>query len=75
MDLKEAKSLIAYARKLGITQISLGDLSVTFNDAVILPGKRKPKLVADPPGLTKAPAEPTLEQINEYIYGASGGTG
>lgn len=71
MDLKQAKQLIAYAQRRGIKSLKIGDLEVHFGEAVIFP-KRRVRTNPNQPAVASIPApppEPTLDQINEYIYG------
>lgn len=67
--MKEAKALIAYAQKRGLKSLKFGDLEVVFNDSVIYQKARKPKLVPiESSGRPAPPPEPTLDEINRYIY-------
>jgi hypothetical protein len=69
MDFKEAKRLIAYAKKNGIKTLKAGDFEVTFDDHVIFPkalqaSKDEPGIATRPPD----PPVPSLDEINAYIY-------
>lgn len=74
MDLKAAKRLIAYARRVGVKSLKVGEFEVTFHDAVIFPTHQRAAKTVAPVAADKqtipAPApDPTLEDINAYIYG------
>jgi hypothetical protein len=74
MDLKEIKKLSAYMRRAGIKKVRYADVEVELSDMILTamsPRERsKPTLVPDADHkLPKPIPEPTLEQINEYIYG------
>lgn len=71
MDLKEAKKLINYARSAGIKTFKLGDLEVDFRQEITIEPRKRLKSVpkADEVKLPPPDAPPTLDQINQYIYG------
>jgi hypothetical protein len=75
-DLKDAKRLIAYARKVGAKSLRWGDLEIEFHAPGVIPPRQRGSVDAsakgsEPTPLTAPEAPPTLDQINEYIYGKS----
>lgn len=73
MDLKEAKRLIAYARRKGIQRLKWGDLDISFHEGLVLPFLRElpaASVVAPADKQTKPAPEPlpTLDDINKFIY-------
>lgn len=71
MDLKQIKRVTAFARKSGIKSLKSGDFEVVFHDAAILPTPTRNKAALTQVADTDKPAplpEPTLDQINAYIY-------
>lgn len=80
MELKEIKKLVHFARKAGVKSMSFNGLAVEFKDEIIIQHPRKPRLAtkdgkataASPEKAIPAPAPlPTLDEINQYIYGQS----
>lgn len=71
MDFKEAKKIIAYARKNGIRSLKIGDFSVELESEPVAFERAAPAPAGaqDPNTRPAPPAEPTLAEINEYIYG------
>lgn len=75
MELKEIKKLISYAKRNGLKSIKIGEFEATFHEAVIFPSRQKKAATHSPLPEQKskdipAPAPlPTLDEINEYIYG------
>ena len=71
MELKDAKKLISYARKQGIKVIKCGDLEIMFSDQPAPIRGRKPRLVgaSEEKSIPAPDPLPTIDQINEYIYG------
>lgn len=68
MDLKEFKRLASFARKSGIKSLKLGDAAIEFHESALnLPKQAKPSEPDKP--LVSVPSGPTLDEINEYIYG------
>lgn len=67
MDLKELKKITAYARKAGIKSLKFADVSIEFNEATT--PQRAKRLIVVEEDTVKKPTDPTLEQINDYIYG------
>jgi len=77
MDLKEIKKIANFASRAGVKSIKIDGLEISFKDEIIFQRPRAPGLVPD--GKTKAakdeptvpPREPppTLDEINQYIYG------
>ena len=61
MDLKEFKRIAAYARKSGIKKCKVGDIEIEFNEQPIR------KAIIDDPVVPQF-REPTLDDINKYIY-------
>lgn len=78
MDFKEAKRVINFARRNGIKTMKLGDLEVTFHDAIVFPQRARTSKAQEPVAADKsipAPAPaPTLQQINDFIYKEPDGT-
>jgi hypothetical protein len=76
MELKEIKQLILFAQRNGIKRLRVGDISVSFQDAVIFPKKTAVKgFEGEPKSSTTVSVPdqpPSLEQINAYIYGQDG---
>lgn len=70
MDLKEIKRLVTYARNAGIHFIKVDGLEIQFKET--FEGRRTRRTLATSPAFEKTvkggPA-PTLEDINDYIYG------
>lgn len=67
MDLKEIKKITAFARRAGLKSLKFNGVELEFGDQVAKPQAKRLKLVEDP-GIPVI-AEPTLQQINDYIYG------
>lgn len=70
MDLKELRKITAYARKAGLKSLKFNGVELEFQDSLHVPRGTKPKLVPafdGPSGLPIVP-EPSLDQINAYIY-------
>jgi hypothetical protein len=78
MDLQQLKELISYARKLGVQSLEFEGLRVNFKDEVVVTPKRKRQRVPMEGSVSAAtvaipapPQLPTLDEINEYIYGTT----
>lgn len=66
MDFREAKKLIAYAKKNGIKSLKCGDVEVTFGDTSVRMAVQE---VDVPKAIHSMVMPPTLDQVNDYIYG------
>ena len=76
MEFKEIKELLVIGRKLGVKSFEFNGLLVTFKDEVIVsqPRKRRVKATEGPVASFNVPVPPplpSLDEINEYIYGTS----
>lgn len=69
MNLKEIKKIVAFAKKSGVKTLKLDGFEIELNDEAF----NKPLVKAIAMTEDKVPfpehREPTLEDINEYIYG------
>lgn len=68
MDLKEVKRIVAFARKAGLSRLALDGLSFEFSSDPLPPVKKPPAAETEPAGPKPDPG-PTLDQINQFIYG------
>lgn len=69
MELRDAKKLIAYAKKNGIKSLKVGDVEVTFSDDVVTKyASAKVSTELETPISTQV-KDVTLDDINDYIYG------
>lgn len=79
MDLKEIKRLVSYAKRNGLKRLKIDGLEIELQDAIVFPTRKRGKLSAVPGGKEESipapPPEPTLDQVNEYIYGNPGEVG
>jgi hypothetical protein len=73
MDLKEIKRIASFAKRNGIKRISVNGLDLEFNELVVFPKRARQNISAVPnerdPNRPAPLPEPTLEEINQYIYG------
>lgn len=71
MDFREIKKLTAYARRSGVKHLKLDGFEIEFQDGAPAPEPlRKPKLApVQESSIPAPPPDPTLDQINQYIYG------
>ncbi len=70
MDLKDIKKITAFARRAGLKSLKFNGCEIEFNDSVAPPTRKRLKLVEEN-SAPKPPHEPTLSEINDYIYGNS----
>lgn len=70
MDLKEVKKIVAFAKKAGISSMTMDSLSFVFSSDP-LPVLQKGQKVPEVPEkkLPEPKPGPTLDDINQYIYG------
>lgn len=74
-ELKDAKRLIAYARRAGVKSFRWGSLEVEFHVPGVIPPRQRGSIdasaqVSAGKNINPAPdPAPTLDQINAYIYG------
>ena len=72
MDFKEAKRIVAYAKKQGLKSFAFGDLRFEFEMTNEIKAKVQAAPIAEDKNTHPAPPpEPTLREINDYIYGQS----
>lgn len=72
MELKEIKKIARLARAAGIKGIKIDGLELEFHEPRSLGPKRvrlQKGIVDSGSGISKEEPAPTLEQINDYIYG------
>lgn len=72
MDLREFRKFVAFAKKSGVRAFTVGDCQVSFREDIPPVPTRKLKSVSQKDDrVVPAPDPgPTLEQINNYIYGS-----
>jgi hypothetical protein len=70
MDLKEIKKITSFAQKHGVKMLSFGDFKIEFHEDTPIQMKA-PKLVRvqEEAQVPKTPQDPSLQEINDYIYG------
>lgn len=76
MEFGEIKKIVRFARSAGVKSLKLGDLSVEFKDEIIIKqprqSKAQPQAEQRPAFAAKEkqiPEVPTLDEINNFIYG------
>ncbi len=74
MDFKEIKKIAAYARKVGIKSLEFDGFKLELHDKAPVFKEAKPRLIPTTEKEATVPKpspEPTLDHINEFIYGTS----
>lgn len=68
MEFKEIKKLILFARKSGVRALTVGDVAFELYENKTQMTRSQRKLTARDDVVTEISQEPTLEDINNYIY-------